>query len=381
MKKSLVLVLIVLLASSALYADVSVGAWGRIITSVYGMTIDGESGDPMVDMLPNWNPGAASGRVGFKIIGSAEDIGFELDVDGDMGDNFYAASMSVGEFMYIWAKPMDIIKVDAGKFQIDTLRGKFGGKSGAGTHYVQNGSGDMEDAIFARMRTGHGIGVEVTPVEGATLQAVLSMGVDGTEGLLEDATKTIQIGGGYNIEGVGLIRAQYIGENAWGGAVASQDVGVAFAYMGMEGLLVDAGVTIDISDVDIMPNKTSVALGASYSISDAIKATLCAQVNLGQDIAEESTTRIALHLLGTYALDGGLTANLEGALLTGPTQTDVVSGLNEMAFNVYPYVRKNLANGYTSIGFKFESSTLSADGMDDLTASMWSLPIVLEYWF
>jgi len=379
MKKSLVLVLIVLLASSALYADVSVGAWGRIITEVYGSStsVDGDAVDalavdPSIDMKPNW--GALGGRVGFKIIGSADDVGFEFDVNGNSGANFYGASMTVGDIMCIWAKPMDIIKVTAGQFQIDTFRGKFGGATGSGTHYVM---GDMEDAIFSRMRTGHGLGVEVTPVEGATLQAVITAGydsdVDGNveEGLVEDAMKTIQVGGGYNIPDVGLIRAQYIGENTAGGSVASQDVEVAFAYMGMEGLLVDAGVSIDVSDVDVMADKTAIGIGASYAISDAISATLTSQIALGQDAAEESTTRIAVHLAAKYILNGGLNANLEAAVLT---ETD------HMAFNVYPYIRKDLANGFASIGFKFASDTMTV--MDiDIATTTWSIPVCMEYWF
>jgi len=349
MKRFLVLLLVAVMAVPALFADVTVGGWGRIILATMGSDVDGV--DPTMDMGPNWG---GNGRVRFAIAGSADQIGFNFDVDGDGGVGWEDYSINAAEQLCIWIKPIDMIKITAGQKQVDTLRGKFGATSAAASNNVS--AGDLEDGIFPRTRIGLGVIIEATPVEG--LSIILAHEYEnGADTTVEETLKSISVAVGYSIEGIGLVRAGYFGEAATG--VAAEDMAVAFNLTAVEGLNVDLGFVMDISDA---ADSTMISLGASYQVMDPLKVTLLAQMQLNSDAADEG--RIGVGLNVAYNL-GAISVNLETSAKILENDTNIM---------IYPYARMGLGNGYTSAGFKLDMAV-------DAEVMTWTIPVVLEYWF
>jgi hypothetical protein len=385
MKRFLILLIVVVMAVPTLFADVTVGAWGRIILTVDGTDaedVNGDAQDPTMETAPNW--GGAGGRVGFVVKGSADKIGFVFNVNGNVTGDYYGSSMGVGDELKIWVKPIEMLKISAGRILIDSLRGKFGMSSAAGDH-LWVGGGDFEDKIFARNRFSSGLAAELTPMAGVTLNAGINYELmtdvdadpntpdEAVPQTVEDTVKTVQISAGYAIEGIGLIRAQYIGENTQ--AVASEDMQVAFALTMVEGLLVDLGLTIDLADPDVGdPDDPYLALGASYQITDAISAALYA------DVMFSDMLPLFIGLTGSYSMgDVSLNAELGFNMMKVELGPDV--DMTTTNIEIYPYARMGLGNGYCSAGVKISMNSVAITDLDTESVMKWQIPVVLEYWF
>lgn len=350
MKRFLVLLLVAVIAVPALFADVKVGGWGRVFTYVAGSDIDGS--DVVLDQGPGWTPGTAGARVRFDVLGTADQIGFAVEINTDVqAGNYYSGDIGLGDRVLIWIKPIDMLKIEAGRVgTLDTLRGKFGGASAAGTAYYGGiGGGDFEDHLFARGRIASGLFLELSPVEGLNIIAGWDIP---NNTAIEDVVKQIILQAGYTIEGIGTIRVQYRGENV---QIASEVVQVAFALTAVEGLLVDLGATIEAGDAE---RDLQIALGASYQITDALKVSTSDQIILADDPI------VALLIGASYNL-GAISVNLDVA-------ADLTQDAMKMSF--YPYARMGLGNGYTSLGFK-------VDMQIDAEVTNWMIPFVMEYWF
>jgi hypothetical protein len=342
MKRFLVLLIVAVLLVPAAFADVKVGGWGRVYTQVFQM----DGGDASIDQKPGWNGGGVRAR--FDVIGSSDQIGFAVEVNTDvpMG-NYYGGNIGLGDRVFIWIKPVDMLKISAGRVgTVDTLRGKFGSSHGSGVEY--HGGGDFQDNIFARGRVNSGLILELSPVEGLNIIASMEIG---DSVALEDFT-SIGIAAGYNIEGIGLIRAQYIGE---GMILGSEDINFAFALTAVEGLLVDLGVKIDVSDAEDDP---TIAIGASYMVSDALKISTSDKITLGDDVI------VALFLEGSYSL-GAISIVLDVAADLTP---------DAMRLSIFPYALMGFGNGKASLGFRLDM------GIDAETTD-WYIPLLMEYWF
>jgi hypothetical protein len=376
MKRFLILLIVVVMAVPAVFADVTIGAWGRIILSVSGSDV--EDSETMMDMGPDW--GSDGGRIGFSVKGNADKIGFVVDVNTNGATGYYTGDNIVtGDQLKIWIKPIEMVTISAGRILVDSLRGKFGQSSAAGDH-LWIGGGDFEDKIFARNRFSHGVVAEIVPMEGVTINAGINYETAAEDPTVvtksvEATVNTVQVSAGYNIEGIGLIRAQYLGYDV--DAISTEDIQAAFALTMVEGLLVDIGLTIDVNDPDVGdPDDPMVALGASYQISDDISATLCANTQFSDMIP------IFLALTGTYSMGD---ASLNAELAFNMIQTDLGGDVTQTDTNIeiYPFAKLGLGNGYCSAGVKISMSTMSVDvdGVDDVSVMAWSIPIVMEYWF
>jgi hypothetical protein len=234
MKKALAILMTLALVASAATAEITWGAWGR------GVFVAAQSNgtDTTAVTEASWggNP-----RIGFGINGSSDNMGFHVDLTGDV------AAVGIGDNAKIWWKANDMFKVEIGKVQFDALRGKIGDQSFA--RYIASFNYG-EDQIFSRFYPGCGAVVEVTPAEGDVLAA--SVDPSSTATKAETVYQKIQVGAGYTIAGVGQIRAQYIGNvndvtvdtTAFMTSLNVNDIKItgtagrieaAFAYTGLEG--------------------------------------------------------------------------------------------------------------------------------------------------
>jgi len=190
--------------------------------------------------------------------------------------------IGIEDYLQAWWKPTDWLRVDAGRFLDDRLRGKINDLDERWNAY----SVRMYDAdsIFSRFRTHWtgqaGLMLSFTPIEnlfvGALLYGLEPFSSAGSAGILydahpdyvnnnADAWQRIQAAVSYNIEGVGLARAQYLGAkpgvainrvtDEWVDdnstsfysyafdtfTITAPRIEAAFAYTGIPGLTIDIG--------------------------------------------------------------------------------------------------------------------------------------------
>jgi len=348
MKKLLVVLLALAVLGMAVSAEakLSVGAWGRGWFSPIGS--DGT--DQIVQAGPSWGGGAA--RVGVSFNGSSDNVGFSWNpgVDGK-------SMNAVCDQAKIFAKLNDMVTVQVGVIQGDVLRGKIGDFGDVCP------SGGGEDDIFARFNP-TGLLLDLTPAPGIYLGAAL--GVPSTN-LVSDEFKAIQVGAGYTIEGMGMIRAQYIGTATSG---AKGTINAAFAFTGAEGVLVDAGVKYNLdSNIPIGVN-----VAAKYN-----KDALGIYVRVGANVAGDSAV-YQLALKGGLGLYYTVAAPASVGVevgYTGKCNTKVIpttDTTNYESMDLFPQVKLGYSNGYLKVGFDAQVG-LNSQKMN------YKLPIQLEYWF
>ncbi len=337
MKKALAILSAVALVATAATAEVNVGAWGR---AAFIPAVSSGSGDPVADFAPNWG---GKGRVGVNFSGSSDNVGFNLNLDSS------GSTPGIGDQAKIWVKPADMIKVELGKVQGDVLRGKFG-DFGLFGDYAAGG----EDDIFARFYPKYGTLVNLTPAEGVYIGAALDAGDTGALKTV-NMFKKIQVGAGYTIANVGLIRAQYIGTDAKDGDKdLIGNIGIAFNLTAIQGLNADIGATIN-------PNKDATQVVAAavgfnadaLSITARVKANIATKFGLG--VAAKVDYTVAAPL--TIGVSGGYNAEAD------MSKTGTITA--------QPFVKLGYSNGYAMAGFK-----IANDG----STTSWALPIGAEYW-
>ena len=310
MKKTLIAVAAAAaLTATSAFAEITFGAWLRVLASP--VAHDGE--DAMVGVANSWGWGARTARI--NINGTSEDgkAGFVMGVYND-----FESGLGQGDDAYLWVKPVDTVKVSVGKFDSPTngLRGDFCYGSWNWLrpyNWAYDGEGLTFDGIWRK-----GMMLEADPIEGLHAFAVIPM--SSTYAKAEDVYKNIQVGFGYAIEGVGTLKAQYIGDyskkddkaaaakKTWAlgnkedkdgnwvfddtkseapsykqntvKAVAANDdvmttgqIGVAFDLTAVENLYVTVGARFGIADKDYRPDylKMAFTAGASYQVSEAMK--------------------------------------------------------------------------------------------------------------
>jgi len=382
MKKLVSVLFALLLVGSFAFAQdeepkAQVGSWSRFIF-VPASSVDG--GDNEAYTGPSW---ASGSRIGVGFSGTSEKAGFNLDLHSN-GNNF-----GVGDQAKIWVSPIAMLKIQGGKVQEDTLRGKFDDSDTLNASKTLTGVVGKDD-YFKRFYPNLGVVVSLTPAEGvfigmaldaansvpetlsvmtdddddaATPDVVETMLTGGTKttyyGLLtEDMLKNIQIGAGYTIPNIGLARVQYIG----GGDDSPKWIQAAFAYTAMEGVLVDAGIKFN-TEADTAQNLVSVA--GSYS-KDALSALVRVQAGFGEDAAGDELMYKASTDL-SYVVADPVSVGLEAAF----QKRD-----DPQIITVLPYFKVASGKGSLKTGFGFESNT---GGADDFTS--WALPIVITVGF
>jgi hypothetical protein len=218
------------------FSPFTFGAWGQALWApfVYKGDADGE-----VDGIAGDGPGlGVAGGPGWDSIGAA--VGFELkgqNREGSGGFQLKLRAKSDGGAIYandntayLWGRPFDMLKMQFGMYQYDDFRGRIGGIS-----EFAGGYGGAEDSIFQRAESnGFGVLFILTPPSAAPaflkpLKLFGSLGVTGeldsesgefaaltTNGIAYIFASS-QFGGGYDLDGVAFLRAQYIGRNyKWG---------------------------------------------------------------------------------------------------------------------------------------------------------------------
>jgi len=396
MKKALAILMVLALVASAVTAEVTVGAWGRgIFLPVYD-----NADDTTTDTGPSWGGwGGDTSRIGFTINGVSDNVGFQIDANVDGG------APGLGDVQKIWVKPMDMITVSMGNIFDDTLRGNAA--FGSFNWYRALGNGDGEDVTFSRIginRTVEGFEVAVKPTD-AIYAAIYFYDLD--KNLTENLFSNMQVAFGYKIDGVGQIKAQVMTKATyetvatggfgysdadndpataptWGPIVTTATtrdkddmqttIEVAFNYVGVENLFVEAGFAMATND-DI---PTTISFnGVSGQAESWKKVALYAKYNMAPMTIHFSSINQMFKAIDTevlYKVIAGLDYDIGDGVgveadvsYTGVTIDDV-----DGIVTFFAGAKKGFSNGVIGAGVQVLN-----DGSD----TSFGIPVRMEYWF
>ena len=274
MKKTLIAVAAAAaLTATSAFAEITFGAWLRVLGSPIAST-----GEEVVAGMENsWGWGARTARIDINGVSEDGKAGFSMGVYNDVYDG-----LGTGDRFNLWVKPTDTVKISIGKYDSpdNGLRGDlcYGSWNWLRPYnWAFDGEGLTFDGIWRK-----GLMVEADPIDGLHLFAVIPMDKQNTYYHTAEWTyRNIQVGFGYAIEGVGKLKAQYIGDDSYTtDAEGDRDetkttgqIGVAFDLNAVENLYVTVGARFGIADKDYAPGylKMAFTAGASYQVSDAMK--------------------------------------------------------------------------------------------------------------
>jgi len=310
MKKLLVVLLALVVIGSFASAQVTFGSWNRIGYSVYTQPASTAAASSAV--YPGWS------RADFTLQVIKDNAGIianlELKPDGSLG---------TGDNIQAYVKLLDSkITLRMGKAYVDALRGKVGGSQAVGSLPT----GD-EDAIYTRFKMAEGLALEIAPVEGLFIGAVVNKAATVT-----DEFAAIQVGAGYTIKDLGQLRAGY-----YGNAGTDDFIQAAFAFTGVAGLTADLGMKYY---TEAVAHNIPVTVGVKYSM-DALNLMFRTQ---------------ALIPSGTAAFDESFALNanykvMDTLVIGADLGLSGIAGTAKTA-NVTPYVQYNIpGGGQLQIGF------------------------------
>jgi hypothetical protein len=405
MKKALAFFMVLGLASVSMFAAdpapaaVTIGAWGRgVFIPVANSGASGEKSASLNQASWGGNP-----RIGFNVVGNSANVGFEVDLVADPvgatqtptitltnGAGATAKSSAIktsylgfGDQQKIWVKPIDMVTVQLGAIYDDTLRGS---ESFGSFNWVRAmGSWTGDSAIFDRLgESMSGLGnveISIAPTK-ALYTAVYLNGVGDGNGPSHTSilANNAQIAAGYTIDGIGQIRAQYIGKATYD-AVNDKTVNgdsqfqAAFKITAVKDLTADVGIKMhinstvsDTSTGDLEATK-NIAAGVDYNVAGAtIHGLITYAIKKDSDVSGG----MEIGLGADYGLANGigLVGDIRYFNKNGSGATND-SGDAVAKTNFLVGVTKGFSNGLIGIGVQVSSAANTG----------YCIPVRMEYWF
>ncbi|MHB9293869.1 hypothetical protein Holit_02988 [Hollandina sp. SP2] len=430
MKKFIALSAVLVILAGAGFAEVAItGTADAVVMPLQVIAPDG--GDAQIGAAVGRNGSDMAPRVRIGVKGETEQVGINF-----MIQFFSTKEYGIDDFAEVWWKPISPLKIEAGKFVNDTLRGKIGDDN------WNNYTVKMKDAdsIFSRFKSTWsgtvGFMLGLTPIEplyiGISVPGVDQLAKAATAGGNPDQIKTytedgdevgnivhtyenIQAAIGYTIPNIGLFRVQYVGfsslyaldskgettDPSYTDFTKARRIEAAFAFTGMSGLVIDVGGKVPLPvDTYYQEEKTpgsgytkktdttyqvpyQVSLGASYT-ADALKINGRVDAQFGGK-KETSTTEdkqgmdINVHLWPSYNL-GFATAGLDlGFNYIGDTTDKDDNTITEGGYMFGAGVWLQKAYGASSIkgGLALSLGENNGNKLD----TVFSVPIIFNYSF
>jgi hypothetical protein len=301
MKKLLLIVALLTISLTLCFGQATVSGWGRGLFVPVAVA-DGDIG---AGIQTSWG---GPPRIGFTISGSSDNVGAQVDILFDASKHltadFKKEVITPGDQQKIWVKPIEMLTISVGRIFDDTLRGNAGF---CANNWVRPNGIVGDDHVFARIGRDNGTNVAITvaPTDGAYVYAAfgsvapswwdLSWGSYGGETCLWDPSATTtrtdtmalmleegQYGAGYDIPGIGVVRAQFLGkvtgiEEPWG------LINAAFKLTMIEGMTLDLGAYIPTDSDQNGMKIASVRLYGNY-VMDTLTLHLVGLVDLFEEI-------------------------------------------------------------------------------------------------
>lgn len=390
MKKIIsVLTGLALVAGAAMADGITFGSWGRGLWNVAA-----NSGDDVVtDMHQSWR--GAAPRTGISVSGSTENVGFAVDMFAN-GAN----GIDLGDNALIWVKPIEQIKIVAGKKDQNELRGDAAFGLWNWDRIGAAGAMGLEGWTFPDVFDGNGVAVIAYPVDGLTVGAGIPLSLNGAGATLEDTyAHGANYAAAYAIDGIGTIKAAYMTKaTAKDKDSKDKDYGViaaAFDLTMVDGLYASVGAQIPTAHVFFEPKSlndklkdepTVVNAYARYSL-DALAVHLAVGTKLNtfdlnktkKEDAADGNVGFAIGAGADYSLDNGIGFFGDVRYANGVYMKNTSADKSD-CLTLGLGVEKNFSNG--KIGIAFEGAT---NGNGRYTyednAFAWEIPVKVEYIF
>jgi hypothetical protein len=421
MKKLLALSIVLSLVAGIAVAQVpdgfKIGGWNRMVfIPIHSVFTDGEDTALATSGVP-WT------RISVDLSDNYDFVGWRFHIIADAGLNFSNLGVTgqdkdgkavtsapigyIGDFANLWIKPFksDILKINIGKFNEDVFRGKFG-TDGNMDGYTASPNRNP-DQIFNRFQGNGGMLLTSSPIEGFTIGLLANPGFDilgldaqGNDSIkdtwnsaqAEDVWKKVQIGAGYNITGIGLARAQYIGAIG----TTNPRLEAAFNLTAVENLSVDIGAKIPfavteddatLGDDTKFQDPFQVNLGASYKLGDLSLGTVIYTTFAGGKTPDGGKItgdgfKFEIRVIPSYYLAvADATAAVEigfGTTANHITNGDEDKDTASSKFGAGLFLEKKVGKGMVKTGMAFTvNPEVKASSTKQFTTI--TLPIVLEF--
>lgn len=381
MKKIIsVLTGLALVAGAAMADGITFGSWERGLWNVAA-----NSGDDVVtDMHQSW--GGAAPRTGISVSGSTENVGFAVDMFAN-GAN----GIDLGDNALIWVKPIEQIKIVAGKKGQNELRGDAAFGLWNWDRIGAAGAMGLEGWTFPNVFDGNGVAVIAYPVDGLTVGAGIPLSLEGTGATLENTyAHGANYAAAYAIDGIGTIKAAYMTKADGTSRDAKKDstsygvIAAAFDLTMVDGLYATVGAQIPTASVNEF-DSTIVNAYARYSL-DALAVHLAVGTKLNtvdnsktDDSKYDGNLGFAIGAGADYSLDNGIGFFGDVRYANGIYMANTSADKSD-CLTLGLGVEKNFSNG--KIGIAFEGAT---NGNGRYTyednAFAWEIPVKVEYWF
>lgn len=381
MKKIIsVLTGLALVAGAAMADGITFGSWGRGLWNVAA-----NSGDDVVtDMHQSW--GGAAPRTGISVSGSTENVGFAVDMFAN-GAN----GIDLGDNALIWVKPIEQIKIVAGKKDQNELRGDAAFGLWNWDRIGAAGAMGLEGWTFPDVFDGNGVAVIAYPVDGLTVGAGIPLSLNGAGATLENTyAHGANYAAAYAIDGVGTIKAAYMTKADGTSRDAKKDstsygvIAAAFDLTMVDGLYATVGAQIPTASVNEF-DSTIVNAYARYSL-DALAVHLAVGTKLNtvdnsktDDSKYDGNLGFAIGAGADYSLDNGIGFFGDVRYANGIYMKNTSADKSD-CLTLGLGVEKNFSNG--KIGIAFEGAT---NGNGRYTyednAFAWEIPVKVEYCF
>ena len=407
MKKTLIAVAAAAaLTATSAFAEITFGAWLRVITGV------GSNGEDVVMGTTNsWGGAARTAGLGVNGVNEEGTAGYTFEIRDQAGED----KINHGDRSVLWVKPIDMVKLSVGYFD----DGDNGFRQGSGfgawdwlrpsrtTDLFFNGDNAIMDG-----KSGDGFMAEVTPIEGLKVMANIPFLENGT--YIQDAYdiyKKTQIGAAYTIDGTGTLKVLWTGvseetKKAGKKSDYTGKIGVAFNLTAVENLNLAIGAKFDIVDEDYKvddsnfstksfgewggaKNKAYFALNAGYQVSDAMKVSLAGGVKLFKNSGFDPKWGIGAGV--DYVVMDGLTLNTDVRYIseTKYSKNGIKVDGKDDAVSFLVGVSKGFSNGSLGVGFEGITNGIGFSeipaGKDDKGKAhdgfMWCVPVVLTFSF
>jgi len=266
------------------------------------------------------NTGGPRIRLDARAVNAEHNIGMRLRVQAQAPAS---GSPSFGgeNFLQAWWSPLEWLRLDAGRFDDDRLRGRIGDdEMGLFTNMMFT-----QDQIFSRIRVRNGFMLSATPIEGLLLATALRELVvfendNTTPGNINfvnnrnvngDAWRNMTFAVGYTIQDIGAIRLQYIGDvppAGTPGITRDNNLEFAFALTAVDGLLLDLGAKMHFVYAMDDPN-FAFSLGARFR-ADALELIGRVDTQIGRTgvtaenyALSNNLLRLNAHIWPSFQLD------------------------------------------------------------------------------
>lgn len=389
MKKIIsVLTGLALVAGAAMADGITFGSWGRGLWNVAA-----NSGDDVVtDMHQSW--GGAAPRTGISVSGSTENVGFAVDMFAN------GSGISLGDNALIWVKPIEQIKIVAGKKDQNELRGDAAFGLWNWDRIGAVGAMGLEGWTFPDVFDGNGVAVIAYPVDGLTVGAGIPLSLNGTGATLENTyAHGANYAAAYAIDGVGTIKAAYMTKaTAKDSDLKDKDYGViaaAFDLTMVDGLYASVGAQIPTAHVFFEPKSlddklkdepTVVNAYARYSL-DALAVHLAVGTKLNtfdlnktkKEDAADGNVGFAIGAGADYSLDNGIGFFGDVRYANGVYMKNTSADKSD-CLTLGLGVEKNFSNGKIGIAFEGATNGNGRYAYED-NAFAWEIPVKVEYCF